>query len=125
MKLEYIADRDVDTPLIRLYNFDSDEAVELYRLVSDLSAGRREHVALHGTRGFEAVDGCRLVLRVGSRDEGVVRLDDGFLCTLTPTTWQEVAERVQPFSERANHNAFQYLDDTSEITLLLSVDGGW
>lgn len=125
MKLEYIADGAIDTPLIRLYDFGTKEAVELHRLVCGLSAGRQEQVALDRARGFEAVDGCRLVLRIGSRDEGIVRRHDGFVCTLTLSTWQEVAERVQPFCERAEHNAFQYLDDTSEIALLLSVDGGW
>lgn len=125
VKLEYIADGAIDTPLIRLYDFGTKEAVELHRLVCDLSAGRQEQVALDGARGIEAVDGCRLVLRVGTRNEGVVRQGDGFVCTLTASTWRDVAELVQPFCERADRNTFQYLDDTSEITLILSVDGGW
>jgi hypothetical protein len=125
VKLEYIADDAIDAPLIRLYDFDSNGAVELHRLVSDLSAGRRDHVTLHSAHGFEPVRGCRLVLHVGTRDEGVVPLDDGFVCTLTPSTWRNVADLIQPFCERADRNTFQYLDDTSDITLLLSVDGGW
>ena len=125
MKLEYIADGAIDTPLIRLYDFGTNEAVELHRRVSGLGAGRLEHIALHDAQAVEAVDGCRLVLRVGSRDEGVARLNDGFLCTLTPSTWRQVAARVQWFCEGAEPNTFQYLDDTSEITLVLSIDGGW
>lgn len=121
MKLEYIHDGDLDTSLIRLYEFDTHGAAELHGLVSDLTGGRRTEVALHGVVGVAPVDGCQLVLRAGASDEGVVRLGDAFTCVLTPASWGTVV----PFCDKADGNTFQYLDDTGGINLLLSVDGGW
>ena len=125
MKLQHIANGSQDTPLIRLYDFGRADAFMLHRVVDDLTFGRRNQVPLHEVDGIEPVGACRLTLAVGGRNEGVIEGPGGFTCTLTREAWGHIAYLIEPFCERAEPGFFQYLDQTSSITLLLSVDGGW
>src|SRR5262245_22146529 len=125
MKLEHIANGGHDTPLLRLYDFGRAEASMLRGVVNDLRDGRRAAVPLHEIDGIEPVGGCRLTLAAGRRNKGVVEEPAGFTCTLTNEAWGHVAYLIEPFCERVEPGQFQYLDETSSITLLLSVDGSW
>jgi hypothetical protein len=125
MKVEYVRDGAIDTPLIRLHDFDAEGASAVHQLISDLSAGRRDEVQLHAEGGVESINGCRLILRVGDGDQGIIHGAGAFVCTLTRDTWDDVAARMEPFCEDAQPGTFQYLDETSSIRLLLSADGGW
>jgi hypothetical protein len=125
MKLEYIANGALDTPLIRLYDFGRTDASMLHRVVDDLTFGRHNQVPLHAIDGVERVGEWRLTFAVGGRDEGVIKQAGGFTCTLTKQTWGHIAYLIEPFCGRAEWGHFQCLDQTSSITLLLSVDGGW
>ena len=125
MKLEYIADGGHDTPLIRLYDFGRAEAIMLRGLVLDLHSGRRIRASLHDVGGIVPVGGCRLTFAVGSRDEGVIEQSGEFTCSLTRDGWSRMADLMKPFCEHVEPNRFQYLDESSGITLLLSVDGCW
>jgi hypothetical protein len=125
MTLEYVPDGAVDTPLVLLAHFEPRDAAVLHQLVCDLSAGRCPEMPVHAIQGVEAIDGCRLVLRAGVRDQGIVREPRGFVCILSPESWAGVADLIKPFCEEGTARIFQYLDETSEIKLVLSVDGGW
>jgi hypothetical protein len=125
MKLEHITNGSQDTPLIRLYDFGRADALMLHRIVDDLTSGRRDQAPLHEIEGIEPLGECRLTLAVGGQDEGVIEEAGGFTCTLTKQAWGHIAYLIEPFCERAEPGLFQYLDQTSSITLLLSVDGGW
>jgi hypothetical protein len=125
VQLEFIPDGALDTPLVRLYDFDEAHAARLYRVVAELESGARDAVRLHELPAAESIDGCQLTLNVGNRDEGVRGEPPIFSCVLTRETWGQVADLIEPFCEQARPGTFQYLDDTSAITLLLSVDGGW
>ena len=47
VKLEYLRDRSLERPLIRLYEFDQSEARQLRELVKSLATGVRQDVAIN------------------------------------------------------------------------------
>jgi hypothetical protein len=125
MKLEYVPDGAIDTPLIRLYDFDEAQAAQLRSLAAELASGLCDEARVHGLEEVEAIGGCQLTFKVGPRDEGVGGGPTTFTCALRRETWEQVAQLIEPFCELARPGTFQYLDDTSGTTLLLSVDGRW
>jgi len=125
MKLQYIANGAQDTPLIRIYEFDAVQAHLLRKAVTALAAGTSNELRLHTLDGVESVGGCRLTCAVDKRDIGVTDDGGGYRCVLTRESWAQVAGLIEPFCDYAQPGTFQYLDQTSNITLVLTVDGGW
>jgi hypothetical protein len=125
MKLEFLASGSPDCPLIRLFAFDSEEALRLRTLISSLSTGSSQNVALHEQSGFEQVNACRLFLRAGQSDEGLRMVAPGvFECVLSKDAWDTMAELVEPLCE-PTAQGFQCLSGLPGINLLLSRDGSW
>jgi hypothetical protein len=127
MRLEYLPEGSLDCPLIRLYDFDAAAATRLLRLVTSLSNGSVGRIVLDERQEITLVDGCKLALVAGGSDHGVVRMEasNQFECVLTPASWANVAGLIEPFCEPGASNGFQWLDETSDILLLLSPDGLW
>ena len=126
MKLEYLETGSPDCPLIRLYGFTPAEAGRLHAALMSLASGVVQRVPVHDLPGVEAIGDCRLVLVSDRRERGIVRKSApaDFECALTPTTWDNVAGRVEPFVEGTT--GFQWLTDgPSNANLLLSADGHW
>jgi hypothetical protein len=125
MKLEYLAEGSQDCPLIRLYEFDQPEVLRLRKIAVSLANRSAVSIALQDERGVEAVSSCKLILRSGPRDAGVVQTGPSiFECTLTPDTWGAVKRLIDPFCE-SKIGGFQWLSDQGEISLLLSRSGSW
>jgi hypothetical protein len=125
MKMEFIPDGAIDTPLIRIYDFDQGAVSRLHQAIEALQLGTSDHVLLHELPGMESVSDCRLTLKVGKHDVGVRREGTHFVCTLSPTGWEDVGWRVAVFRDDPQRGDWQYLVDRSEITLILSRFGGW
>ncbi len=125
MELEFLPDGSDDCPLIRAYGFSPEEAAGLVDALYALAAGRRATVAVHELPGVEAVAGCRLVLRAGPRDRGVVQLHGAasFECVLSPDGWDNVAGLAEPFAEGGG--GYQWLVTSGDATWLLSRSGQW
>lgn len=125
MRLEHLPDGSAETPLVRLYGFNTEEAARLMAAVSDLAAGRVGHVDVHGLPGVQSIGECTLSLRVGPRDEAIVhRGTSAFECTLTERTWDNVAGLIEPFATCAE--GYQWLAGApGEVALLLSASGEW
>ena len=125
VKLEYIAEGSQDCPLIRLYSFDQPAVLRLRKIVEALSNRSSVSMALHDERGVESVNSCKLILRSGTKDRGVLQTGPlAFECTLTPDTWSCVKELIDPFCESSS-TGFQWLSDHGKISLLLSRSGHW
>jgi hypothetical protein len=127
MRLEYLPDGSLDCPLIRLYDFDATAATRLLRLVTSLTDGSVGRIVLDERQEITLVDGCKLALVAGGSDHGVVKVATAnqFECVLTPASWANVAGLIEPFCEPGSSNGFQWLDETSDISLLLSPNGLW
>ncbi len=125
MKLEFLADGSQDCPLIRLYDFESEEAVGLRQIFISLSDGTRDSVPLDGERGFESIGGCRFTLRLGKRDLGVMQKAKAeFDCVLTQEGWDDMAWRLEPFC-KSGGSGYQWLNEEGNVSLLLSKTGQW
>ncbi len=84
MKLEFLSDGLLDRSLIRLYGFDQTGAMRLREAIRTLSTKLRQSIPLHEEWWIEPVDDCRLDLRIGTRNLGVVeRVPSKFECIVT------------------------------------------
>jgi hypothetical protein len=125
MKLEFLASGSPDCPLIRLYEFDLQGVTRLRKIFEDLSQGTLPVVTLHDEPGIESIDSCKLTLRSGNRDLGMLQKGlQQFECVLTPDTWDWVSELVGPFCEVPT-DEYQWLSTRGKISLLLSHSGMW
>lgn len=123
MKAEYLPSGSPDCPILRLFDFEAAEVRHLTALCLSLASGSAERADIPA----EAVNGCRLTLRVGRWNEGVLNTDEPerFECVLTPDGWEGVAELAAPFCEEQEGQRYQWLDENSPVSLLLSPSGQW
>ena len=83
---------------------------------------------IHEVQGFERCLNPRLTFEFSAADLGVQRsaTGDGFRCALSYDGWIRVEDLLAPFCRRGTApTGFQWLDDTSDISLLFSPGGGW
>jgi hypothetical protein len=125
MRLEFLPDGSDDCPLIRLYDFDCTGVARLLAALSALASHERESSAVHDLPGVESISECRLFLRTGARDRGVVQLPGpaSFECDLTPEGWDNVAGLAEPFLN--GNGGYQWLVTSGDAKWLLSTDGHW
>jgi hypothetical protein len=123
MKIEYLPAGSPDCPLIRLYDFDPSEAVQLQAACASLADGTCAELQLNDLPFIDSAQ-CTLALRVGERDRGVSRVhDQSFECVLTSEGWWEVMEKIEPFIESCDGHQWLNCDDA--ISLLLTPTGKW
>lgn len=125
MQLEFLPEGSDDCPLLCIYQFTQSEADRLCKAFISLSSGEREEIAVHEMPGVEAVVECRLFLRRGSKDRGLLTLTDtaAFECILSSDGWKDVAGLTEPFAEGSK--GFQWLTTIGDVNWLLSTDGKW
>jgi hypothetical protein len=125
MKLEFLPDGSDDCPLVRLYDFDRTDVARLFDGLTALASRERDDIAVHDLPGVEAVSGCRLLLRNGATNRGVVRLPGpaSFTCILTRESWDNVAGLAEPFMRETR--GYQWLIASGDAKWLLSTDGQW
>ena len=127
MKLEYLPDGSLDCPLIRLYDFGANEATKLRQYVNKLANGSSNKYALHHLDFIQSIDDCQLDFVVGEKDKGILTttMANQFICVLSQESWEWVGELIEPFCQIARSNTYQWLDETSNISLLFSPSGYW
>ncbi|NIP37737.1 MAG: hypothetical protein GWO07_01570 [Candidatus Dadabacteria bacterium] len=125
MKLEYIADGSIDCPLIRLYEFTETEAALLLANVSELAQGTKLSISLSELSYITPVDSCELIFILGEDDQGIADSDGLFMCVLTQESWKKVAGLIEPFCSSVETKAYKCLDETGEVSLMLSPSGSW
>ena len=127
MKLEFLESSSPDCPLIRLYGFDNLAALRLMELFRSLADGSQNHLRLHDQLGVEAIQGCQLDLRLGTRECGIEQTSRAaFECVLTSEGWAELADLMEPFCEAGTMNEhYQWLNEDGSVSLLLSPTGRW
>ena len=122
MKLDYLDDGSPDCPILRLSEFSESEVTSLRDQTVKLSAGTLDRVTVNSMPGVVTAHGAVLTLVLAAADEGVVRLDGGeFECRLSAGQWIRVAELLEPFC--AGSTGSQWLDETSNISLLITKSG--
>lgn len=129
MKIEYLSDTNPAHPkdaILRAFDFDSSEACEFRDVLRRLSDGSLSEILLNDLPFFTAVGGCHLVLKVGSRDEGIIaKSGNDFECILKKNTWEDAVCLVEPFCEE-DLSGYQWLYDlNTDIEFLFSPNGNW
>ena len=127
MKIEFLAGGSPDCPLVRIYDFNSLAARRLHTAVCALSSGTAQSIAFHELPEIEMVDGCRITAQLSDTDWGVLpnaKESNSFVWMLKASTWDDIAGLIEPF-RRSETNGFQWLDQTSNISVLLSPRGTW
>jgi len=128
MKIEFLKEGSTDCPLLRIYGNEPSSAAHLATAFRQLAKRQTQTIAIHELPDFQPVDECRLFARINSEDKGVHQVDGStFECLLMPETWENLAELTDPFVERHEGGRHQWLDETSEISLLISSNefGRW
>jgi hypothetical protein len=129
MRIEYLTNTNPTHPkesILRIFDFDSIQACQFKDLLSKLASGSASEIDISDLPFVTPVDGCHLVLKVGRRDRGLVRVSSTiFECILTRLTWDNAEGLVEPFCE-ANLSGYQWLYDMdTDIQLLFSPRGDW
>jgi hypothetical protein len=130
MKLEYFSEGSNDCPLILIYGQDPVGTLNLRLAFERLAVGLTDEIAVHEIPGYASIDGCKLFSRIGWSDIGIERQGKEriFICTLQKDSWLNIVGLLEPFAESvesSDNNYHQYLDETSEIRLLISTHRGW
>jgi hypothetical protein len=125
VKLEYVNTTSRGR-IISLHGFNTSEARQLRQIFADLASGVSTSVELHAMPFIESVDDCRLKLRSGASDVGIVGIGpNAFECTLRPLIWDNNEGLLEPFCKSVKPNTGQDLDIPvhSEIQMRLSTTG--
>ena len=104
------------------------DALQLIERIRGLSSLEAEPVVLASTRNED--EPLSLIARATSRDNGCHRVTDqggrpAIHCDLTPITWDQVADLIEPFSIAVAGHARQYLSDDGELEWIISTDRSW
>jgi hypothetical protein len=125
MKIEFLKRGSPDCPLIRLFEFNVNEAYGLRRIALQLAGGKQQSVALHEVPGVIPIGGCQLRLDRGEKDRGAHEVAPlKFDWMMTNDGWRNVAGLIRPFS-RGTAGGWQWLSSIGKIAVLLSRDGSW
>ncbi len=137
-KIEYLSPCDsADCPLIRLYGFRSEDVASLRAICESLAGGHRDECMLTDEPWAQSINGCRLLLRVVPDDRATPNFES--CCTACrvpfPTPgepyvmhgsrrgWDDVRELLEPFL--AVRHGFNWLADSPDVRVLISVTGEW
>jgi hypothetical protein len=113
-------------PAIRLYDYNVDAATWLHSALLSIGVRAIDVFALHEQPWIKPIGGCRLTLRFGERDRGVVKVGEPFAfeCIYSDEGWAELADKAQVLVN-PRPGAFNWLSEEGEAKLLQSPDGRW
>ena len=125
MKLEFLPSGSPDCPLLRLFAFDHLQATQFRGLCRELATGKREAFGMPDDFPVDSMAGCRLKMKCAGAPGGIRQISlSAFECVLNQTDWDNIAGLVDPFC-KSGAEGYQWLWETGQISLLLSLDGNW
>ena len=127
-KIKFIAEGSDYCPILQISGTDLETSRELFHEIRALRDGMAGSFLIHEVLGFEECRNPELTLAFAEADRGVQRSStgDGYTCALSYDGWARVEDFLAPFCRRhSSTTAFQWLDESSDISLLFSPGGGW
>ena len=115
--------------LIRLYDFDQEEAKQLKEEIEKNLLGEEGRLHLAQLDFIEPLN-CTLVLEAASGGTGILYPADGksFVCRLPPEAYENIADIISHFTDEASgmagYNRF-YDPPEGGVDLLFSPGGTW
>jgi len=112
--------------LIRLYDFDSIEALRFRNALQSKIVDQQIEFNLMAEPFIERVN-CNLTFRISKTDNGISTINNhNFYCDLTLDSYEHMIYLVEPFCEQKDNRGYQWLYDLDNlIDLLLSPGGSW
>ncbi|WP_299156449.1 hypothetical protein [uncultured Tenacibaculum sp.] len=126
MELDYLENvNGLDENVVRLYNFNKEEAVKLSELIEDVIINKKQRLDLSQV-DFIKPRNCNLILGLFKSDEGILTEDHKtFYCVLTLKGFINMLNLMEPFCKKETRS-FQYLYDIDNPTdLLFSPTASW
>jgi hypothetical protein len=128
MQLLLTSDSTVAAPVLLLINVSPADATRLTKELRTLSAATATPILV--APGSSDGPATCLIARVATTDSGCRfgETDAGarvLYCDLTPGTWDQVADLLEPLTEHQPTHAHQYLSDQGPITWIASSDSTW
>jgi len=124
MKLDFVDEvNEYNDQVIRLYDFDKEEAELLRKAIQEHLVEKRISLDLGKLDFIEPVN-CRLILHLAEEDEGILTMDNQlFFCDLTLEGYRNMIRLIEPYC-RKNMRSFQVLYDLdTQIDFLLAPFG--
>lgn len=116
--------------LIRLYDFDTSEALKFQQLIRDRILTERKELVLGDQPFIEALN-CELSLVIDEVNSGISRSGSNrFICKMNVKTYELVINQITPFTQNTS-GAYTWLNDQvnpsfdDDIDFLFSWGGGW
>ncbi|PQJ68552.1 hypothetical protein [Polaribacter butkevichii] len=119
MELDYIENIDGhDQNIVRLYNFDKEEAILFRDLLVDTVIDKKQKLNLAQV-DFITPRNCNLIFGLFKSDEGILSKDnETFFCILTLDGFANMARLLEPFCKKESRG-YEYLYDIDNPTDLL------
>jgi hypothetical protein len=126
LKVEFFEDGLEGGPMILLYGGGPDEVALLRNAMRTLSGRVGRQLTLNDLPYVQSVDKCRLLAISADADLGVVaRPPADFEWTLSPESWHQVDEQLEPFCEKKRGVSFQYLNSGGGPKIIYSTTRAW
>mgnify|MGYP000430436968 CR=1 FL=1 len=125
MEVDYIENvNGHNEDIVRLYNFDKDEAIKFRALLIDIVIKKKQKLELAQV-DFIAPRNCNLIFGLFKSDEGILTKDNKtFFCILTLEGFKNMVELIEPFCKK-DLRSYRYLYDIDNpIELLFSPSAG-
>lgn len=124
MELDFIDNiNEYGENVVRLYNFDSAEAMMFRDLIKDVIVDKKQKLILSQVDFIETLN-CNLVLGLFKTDEGIFSVDKKtFYCALTIEGYQNMLKLIEPFCHKES-KGYQYLYDLDNPTDFLFAPAG-
>jgi hypothetical protein len=126
MKIEYLEGDQPPLPLVRLFDFRSEEVNALRKACNDLADGRTSEFAVDEQAWVQPVNGCRFIWRASEKDVGVRMPASGqpLVLQYSDEAWREVEGKLSHFVE-PQPSTFNWLTMEGDVEVLISMDGKW
>ena len=125
MVVDFIKSGNPDCPILRMYGNESNDYKILINEIGMLIDGIKTQVNVTSLKNFLSDSKVELILEFGKNDNGVVTKDEKkFTCSLTIEKWKNIRDKLISFNKLIS-GTHQWLDETSEISWLVSVNGKW
>lgn len=135
MELEFLPDGSMDCPLLIMSPSVPEEAKLLYQAISDMVSVSGTTLDIHTLPFISPIEGCELSAEISGQDLGVIPTNtlDVFLSEtqnhfnwkLTRQSWEYVLALLHPFTTKKDSKGYQWLDETSQIEVLISEYYRW
>ena len=126
MKIEYLNADQPPLPLVRLFDFQPEEAMALRDACNDLANGRKPEFGVHEQPWVEPINGCCLFWRASNKDVGV-RVPpphQPLVLEYSAEAWREVEGKLEYFTA-PGLATFNWLTMEGDVQVLISWDGKW